>query len=1014
MTRPARTEFVGEPSFGRRVQFGIWSDGPVPAEELQLRLRDHGQQVVIAQGDRDTPVDCFVALTRTPPNLAQRAILTKLANRAAITIAVEQPLLDPDVPEAWPRDISLRWSGQINELTTLAADLMTLVRPAGPIFSRLPTLLPADETVPGADVATSRDMLVEKLNGRLRPRAVPVAAALWNDLYANRKAVSRTDYSLRRLAAWTAHPGSRSLVNLRLARPEDLTVSLTKPLSLDEVISDPLTRPLVMLLGEPSAGKSLQLRYYDAHAALRCLEMWPDTEAVPATFYVALADQPAKPNISLAWLRQRWALAVDVARWCDFDQFLGDGGTVLLDGLNEGGVRGLEPEQWMTQWRDVIQEMFDHGVGKVVVTCRTRDQVVQMNVPRDRPPTKVTILSLSRGEILAIATARNVDMARRLAQAFDDDPRLVELYANPVRLHSYLESGVRWVATTSTRLFGGELATAIIREWGHDLPHGRLIPGAQASNLEAMSRANQDPWPELETIPLVRALGQLAKQLSLPAMPNGPARLVMPPGETGEFLARTIRQVDDHPVKPQEALETAKDLDVLRLDQGRIRFAHPSVQHLFAAVGCSIDELAQLAEPEHQPVADNGGPPDAGPPSYAQHRYDEIFQFAAQLRGVDVPARLLAVDAVLAARVFAAIRHEAADSVVRDRIVADLRTQLDTSFVPRIRATVLAALGDLGWSLPSAGAGGRGATMMVPAGRWRLGRVNNAAVPEGNVSSESRDIDLPSFRISRFPVSNAEFAGFVEDGGYQDPSLWPPEGWEWRTRQRAQEEFVAGWRRRQIRLQQDFPANTIRLLRSKVATPAGAAALVRFATMTESEMFAYARALQEQPLTAPRFWQKKPLRNRLQPVVGVSWFEANAFCVWLSRRLGTAVRLPSENEWEAACLHSWGVTSTVEIAERLGHVFGNTSDLRWPATTPIGAFAAPTQARRNLAVDMLGNAFEWVFDHYAPGEHNRRIVKGGSWRHKPWRAHPAYRGRGDVDAQNEDLGFRFVIAEEPA
>lgn len=999
-------------AFQRRLQFGIWSDRPVAAEELQRGLNEHGQQTVILNGDRENLVECLVVLIRNGPTSAQRSVLTKLANRATVTIAVEPPNSALEQPEGWPRDVTLRWNGQMSNLTTLAADLMNLVRPTGPIFSRLPKLQPTDEQVPGEDAADSRDALTARFSGNVRPRVVPVRRALWSDLNENRRAVSRMDYSLRRLAGWTRHARSRAFVNLRLGRPEDLTTSLTKPLSLDDIMADPQTRPLVMLLGEPSSGKSLQLRYYDAYSALRHLEVWPDVARVPPTFYVALADQPVRPNISLSWLRQRWSAMVDTSRWCDFDQFLDDGGTVLLDGLNEGGVRGLEPEQWMSQWRDVIQELFEGGAGKVVVSCRTRDQAVQMNVPQRRSPTKVTILPLSREEIIAIATERDVGMARRLAKAFAEDPGLVELYSSPIRLQWYLESGTSWVATTSTRLVGVEVSAAIVREWAHDLSHGKLIPGRQASNLETILSSNQDPWPELETIPLVRGLGELAKELTLPASANGLARLAMSPGEAGEFLARAIRQVDDQPVTPQEALETAKDLHVLLLDQGKIRFTHPSVQHLFAATGCTIDELVDLARHEgERSLEDTAEPTPGTPPSYAQHRYDELFQFAAQLRGVEVPNGLLPVDPVLAARVFITIRRRAADDAVRENIVANLEGHLERVFVPPTRAGILAALGELGWSLPSAGEGGSGASMLVPARRWQLGRPIDPTSSERHVRSESRDIELPQFQISRFPVSNAEYAAFVDDGGYEDQSLWPPEGWEWRTRQRAQQKFVAGWQRRQTRLLQDHPKKTIQLLREKKASPAGAAALVRFATMTESEMFAYARALQEQPLTAPRFWQKKPLRNRAQPVVGVSWFEANAFCAWLGRRRGAVVRLPSENEWEAACLHSWGVTDSAAIDEKLVPGFGNTRDLHWPATAPIGTFAAEHQADDSLAVEMLGNVFEWVFDYYTPGDHNRRIVKGGSWRHDTWRAHPAYRGRGDVDSQNEDLGFRYVITE---
>lgn len=994
-----------------RIRFGIlWIERPIHARDLRDRLSDGGHVAEIVNGDADTLIECLVVLTPRALHDTELAVLSVLANRATTTVAVEPA---PD-SSSWPRDATLRWNGQLSDVPRVAGHLMSLIRPTGPVFSRLPMLLPTVEPGSEASVVDSRDELVERLNGRVPPRVVPVAIALWQDLRKERRAVGRLDYDLRRLAAWSAHERSSAFINLRLARPEDLTVGLTGPLSLDDVVEDSMTRPLIMLLGEPSSGKSLQLKFYDANAALRSIRQRPGDDPVPPTFYVALAEQPTRPDISLDWLRKRWKAAVDVGRWCDLDQFLTDGGTVLLDGLNEGGIRGLAPELWMHQWLDVIRELFDGGAGKVVVSCRTRDQAIRMLAPRDQPPTVITILPLSQPDILAIATEHDVDMAGRLAKAFADDPSLVELYSTPLRLHKHLASGTPWVATTGARLFGDDLSAAIVGEWGKNNSI-RLIPRHQANSLDEVGRSNGDPWPVLRDIPLIRALTLLAKELSLPARPDGQARLAMPLGDAGDFLAQAIQQVDGTAVTSQEALSTAKDLSVLKVDQDKIRFSHPSVQHLFAAVGCSVEEIVHLAEQERRrPPAKarpGTGPASGAPPNYYHHRYDEFFQFSAQLRGVEVPAGLLAVDPVLAARVFLSIREP--DTAVADRLVGRLCAELDEVYDPSIRVAILAALGDLGWTLPSPRESGRAVTMSVSAGRWHLGQRGETTRAEHSVASEVRAIELPQFGMSRFPVSNAEYAGFVEDGGYEDQSLWSPEGWEWRTGRRTVEQFVADWRRRQQRLQLDHPGLAIRLLREKKATAAGAAALVRFAMMAESEIVDYARALRARPVTAPRFWHKKALRNRLQPVVGVSWFEANAFCRWLGRRLGAVVRLPSENEWEAACLHSLGLTNTEDVADRLGPTFGNTHDQGWPATTPIGAFALREQAQHRLAVEMLGNVFEWVFDFYAPGADSRRIVKGGSWRHDSWRAHPAYRGHGDVNAQNDDVGFRYVITEGP-
>ena len=46
--------------------------------------------------------------------------------------------------------------------------------------------------------------------------------------------------------------------------------------------------------------------------------------------------------------------------------------------------------------------------------------------------------------------------------------------------------------------------------------------------------------------------------------------------------------------------------------------------------------------------------------------------------------------------------------------------------------------------------------------------------------------------------------------------------------------------------------------------------------------------------------------NPLAPVVGVSWFEAEAYCNWLAKELGKPIRLPTEEEWERAARHTDG------------------------------------------------------------------------------------------------------------
>src|SRR5436853_6457355 len=75
----------------------------------------------------------------------------------------------------------------------------------------------------------------------------------------------------------------------------------------------------------------------------------------------------------------------------------------------------------------------------------------------------------------------------------------------------------------------------------------------------------------------------------------------------------------------------------------------------------------------------------------------------------------------------------------------------------------------------------------------------------------------------------------------------------------------------------------------------------------------YAYFLRETSQAAPPFWDDPNFLEPQQPVVGPSWFDAVAFCEWLSGITGRSYRLPTEAEWErAACggiegrLYSWG------------------------------------------------------------------------------------------------------------
>ncbi len=158
-----------------------------------------------------------------------------------------------------------------------------------------------------------------------------------------------------------------------------------------------------------------------------------------------------------------------------------------------------------------------------------------------------------------------------------------------------------------------------------------------------------------------------------------------------------------------------------------------------------------------------------------------------------------------------------------------------------------------------------------------------------------------------------------------------------------------------------------------------------------------------------------------QPVVGVSWNDAQAYVKWLVEKTGKLYRLPSEAEWEYAARA--GTTSAYPWGHEAGSGYANFvgSGSEWSGkrTSPVGSFAANAFGLH----DMIGNVWEWLQDCWnetytgAPddgrawesGECDRRVVRGGSWGSEPGLARAAGRSwLGPGYRLNSLLGFRLA------
>jgi formylglycine-generating enzyme required for sulfatase activity len=168
----------------------------------------------------------------------------------------------------------------------------------------------------------------------------------------------------------------------------------------------------------------------------------------------------------------------------------------------------------------------------------------------------------------------------------------------------------------------------------------------------------------------------------------------------------------------------------------------------------------------------------------------------------------------------------------------------------------------------------------------------------------------------------------------------------------------------------------------------------------------------------PPFWNDEPFYHPAKPVVGVNWYEALAYCEWLSRRTGDRFRLPTEAEWERAA--RGGI-------EGANFPWGNESPSEMPFEGHDAAKGGPQQvgcAELNGfgLCDMSGSVHEWCSDFYDPGyygkstERNpkgppsgeRRVSRGGSWRHRVKFSRCAARSSLNPAFKYADYGFRVA------
>ena len=166
----------------------------------------------------------------------------------------------------------------------------------------------------------------------------------------------------------------------------------------------------------------------------------------------------------------------------------------------------------------------------------------------------------------------------------------------------------------------------------------------------------------------------------------------------------------------------------------------------------------------------------------------------------------------------------------------------------------------------------------------------------------------------------------------------------------------------------------------------------------------YASFLATGRVAAPPWWRDPAFTSPRQPVVGVTWDDAMAYCGWLGETAGGAWRLPTEAEWELAACGGLAAPRTAW------------GDVVPAGEVPEGLLSGPWEVGRGTPngyglFDVGTIVHEWCLDWDAGPprrEPRRRASRGGSWRHKVKWSSPSARSSLPPEYRYSDYGFRVL------
>ena len=785
-----------------------------------------------------------------------------------------------------------------------------------------------------------------------------------------------------------------------------------------------------VLLGRPGSGKTTLLLRLELERAWRALKGEADGER--KVFFVSLggyrAVDPREPPPSPGeWLAAEWRLR---RRGFDsFETYLQDGRLILLlDGLNEIPHRdGDDYLARIEQWRAFLPGAVACG-NTVVFSCRNLDYSAPLS-SEAVPVRQVQIEPLSPEQIAGFLTSHLGEQGEAVWAALREDPQQVELFATPFFLRLLVDQiGPRGeLPAGRAALLTGFIRRTLRREI---VEHNRPLWAAGALlSAEDVQRITHDAWAGPYDLsfdgPLIPALEMLAYR-----MQDGGNTAEAGQVRVAERKARALLAdpwVGD-PV-PHDVLVAGVQLNVLDKDLAKreIYFFHQLIQEYFAGRA-----LAWLPEPERLAVSWRVA--DVAP-SLAEKRasltvseplpglpatgWEETTLMAAAMTAdqEQFVARLMAHNLPLAARCAASAEVNVSPALTAELQRALLGRVADPQADLRARIDAAEALGQLGDPRFERRAGPHGDYLLpplvaIPAGTYPLGDDDGY-----DWEKPAHTVPVGPFEMGVFPLTNAEYRLFISAGGYEEERWWDTEAArEWLRGESSGEGRKAYYRELSTQLE-DISDEEIRQLTNVTPDQIDVLLWLKHAEEGELEEQLEKWYPSGKHYRQPEFWDDSRFNHPARPVVGLTWFEARAYCAWLSAQTGDAYGLPTEAEWEAAArgpegrAYAYGPEFDVET--------GNTFESHLRRTTPVGVF--PDGATPQGIFDLSGNVWEWTTSAYRSYEYDandgredtedaqaRRVLRGGSWYGNRSNARAAYRNPYHPSLRDYDAGCRVV------